>query len=149
MKKILVILLTTVSIIACKNDAKKDDSSAKKMEDSKLETTCYSYTKSGDSIYMKVEKSAENVSGTLDISYAEKDKNSGTFAGKMHSDTLSALYTFNSEGMQSTREIIFLVKKNQLLEGFGPMNAEGTHFKNRDSITFSNSMPLTLTDCKN
>lgn len=147
MKNILIIIFVSLSVIACKNEADTDESTSN-MEKSELEITCYSYASTRDTINMKIEKLAENVSGTLDIAYTEKDKNSGTFLGKMKGDTLSALYTFNSEGMQTTREIIFLVKKEQLLEGHGPLNAEGTHFENRNSITFSTQMPLALVQCE-
>jgi hypothetical protein len=53
--------------------------------------------------------------------FYEKDSNKGVIDGKLNGDTLLADYKFMSEGIQSTRQVIFLIKDSNATEGYGPM----------------------------
>ena len=73
------------------------------------------------------------VKGTLAFNNAEKDSSSGTFTGT-YTDadaTLLGDYTFNSEGVQSVRQVIFKKEGNTFVEGFGATTVVG----NRESFT--------------
>ena len=85
--------------------------------------------------------------GNLNYAFKEKDANTGTFSGVLKDSVLIGNYSFMSEGMVSSREVAFLVKENQLIEGFGELDETGTGFKDKDNISFSSSMPLTKTEC--
>ncbi|MGB3774931.1 MAG: hypothetical protein WA951_06705 [Leeuwenhoekiella sp.] len=149
MKKLCPVLFLFFTMIACKNEKKIDETSSTQSETAALEIGCYTYENQGDTIIMKINSAKDSVRGTLDVSYAEKDANSGTFTGYLKENELMAIYTFNSEGKESKREIAFLVEDDQLIEGYGDMNAEGTKFKDSKSITYSSKMPLSKEECKN
>ncbi|MGB3800602.1 MAG: hypothetical protein WA952_12380 [Lewinella sp.] len=111
--------------------------------------TCYSFVDDRDAVMLSLTDLQGNTRGMLDYALAEKDRNTGTLEGAWKGDTLYANYTFQSEGVESQREVAFLRRGDQLVEGYGPVNADGTGFASRDSLEFSGQMPLTVTDCDN
>lgn len=155
MKKVLVILFALVTLIACTNSATTENETVTKEEHTGVDTTqkrtlqtgCYIYEKDGNNIQMHITKINEHVTADLTISYAEKDKNQGKFVGTLHGDKLIGIYTFTSEGTESSREIAFLVKDKQLIEGYGAQNENGTAFKDKNTIEYTSTMPLTKMDC--
>ncbi|SRX55223.1 hypothetical protein [Aequorivita sp. CIP111184] len=83
------------------------------------DVACYRYTSERDTVLLQMEKMDDEVVGTLSYNYFEKDNNNGTFEGKMIGDTLFANYTFGSEETISVRELMFIKKGNNIVEGFG------------------------------
>jgi hypothetical protein len=156
MKKIFFLILVLVTIAACKNETKTENEVVtipknKVQDESKniiLEKGCFEYNNNGNTIKMEITEVSEKVTGNLDIVYAEKDSNHGTFVGKLNNDKLIGVYTFHSEGIESSREMAFLVKGNQLIEGYGELNNDGTKFKDTTTIKYTSAMPLTKVDCK-
>ena len=73
----------------------------------------------------------------LSISCLRRIRIVGNFEGTLHGDTVFAVYNFLSEGRTSTREVVFLKKGDTLIEGFGPMDASGTRFKNKGEVDFA------------
>ncbi|MDD7886099.1 hypothetical protein [Flavivirga sp. 57AJ16] len=67
--------------------------------------------------------------------------------GKLNGDTLFGEYTFMSEGIESKREVAFLIKDHQLIEGYGELNEDRTAFVDKNNISYTSTMPLTKTDC--
>lgn len=51
--------------------------------------------------------------------------------------------------LQVLEKWLFLVKDNQLIEGYGDLNEDGTKFKDVNSIKDTSTMPLTKVDCNN
>ena len=150
MKKSALLILTLIALVACNNNAKTDNQSLTTEESTEnltLETGCYEYKIDGNNIKMEITEVGDNVKANLNIAYAEKDANQGTFEGKLNGDKLIGIYTFTSEGAESTREMAFLVKDQQLIEGYGDLNENGTKFKDAKSITYNSTMPLTKVDC--
>jgi uncharacterized protein YxeA len=155
MKKLALLMLVLVTIIACKNNTKTENQLVTKEENTEketsnkptLETGCYGYNSDGNQIKMEITEVNENVKGDLNIAYAEKDTNQGKFLGTLKGDKLIGTYTFNSEGTESAREMAFLVKDNQLIEGYGDLNEDGTKFKDVNSIKYTSTMPLNKVDC--
>ncbi|MCR8667908.1 hypothetical protein NO995_09460 [Aestuariibaculum sp. M13] len=113
-----------------------------------LKTGCYVYSGDGNELLFQITDVSDDVYGRLKYRYHEKDENMGNFRGKLYSDKLLGTFTFISEGIESVREVAFLVKKDTLIEGFGTLNETGTAFKFRDSIAYSSKMPLVKTNCK-
>ena len=144
MKKLIIIFFALASVIACKNNSESETG-----QKSILEIGCYAYKNDGDEIKMEITEINDKITGNLDVFYAEKDANEGKFVGTLHGDKLIGVYTFNSEGITSSREMAFLVQDNQLIEGFGDLNEEGTKFKDVNSIKYTSTMPLTKVDCNN
>ncbi|RYG11970.1 MAG: hypothetical protein EOO07_19775 [Chitinophagaceae bacterium] len=88
-------------------------------------------------------------SGKLNYKLKEKDSNTGTIKGEMRGDTLLAEYTFNSEGTQSVRQVAFIKKGDQLLEGFGDVEQKDGKmvFKNTPKLTYGQSIVFEKVDC--
>ncbi|WP_111307426.1 hypothetical protein [Confluentibacter sediminis] len=150
MKKLIILCLITSVFISCKNKSETDNT--RETVDTNvpspfLEVGCYAYKGHNNSIELKITEMNDMVAGYLNYHLAEKDANTGTFRGIVDDDVLLAEYTFQSEGTTSKREVIFKVINDELIEGYGEMDAEGTHFRNTDHVSFSSTMPLTKTDC--
>lgn len=68
----------------------------------------------------------------------------------MKGDTLIVDYTFDSEGSESVREVVFLKRNNQLIEGFGDVEEKDgkTVFKDKSKLIFGNSIVFKKVDCQ-
>ncbi len=154
MKKLVLIAIVTVFTWNCREKEKEADSQneteiTETREDvPMLEKGCYKYDENNSIILFEIENTNGPVSGNLSYQLDGKDKNTGEFEGTIKEDKLIGSYTFMSEGKQSTREVAFQIKEEQLIEGYGEMNEEGTAFKNHDSINYSSTMPLAKIECE-
>ncbi|GGG34220.1 hypothetical protein GCM10010976_02430 [Bizionia arctica] len=113
-----------------------------------LQIGCYLYKENGNMINLDITKNDNPVEGFLTYSLKEKDKNIGVFKGQLEGDKLVGNYTFKSEGKESTRQVAFVLKVNQLIEGYGELNEEGTMFKDINAINYSSTTPLTKSVCQ-
>ena len=155
MKKFAILIFVFIAIVACKNNTKTDNETVIEEEKAEIETTvkptletgCYEYNNDGNNIKMEITEINEKVIGNLNIAYAEKDTNQGKFVGNIDGDKLIGIYTFNAEGKESSRELAFMIKDNQLIEGYGDLNEDGTKFKDVKTIQYVSTMPLTKVDC--
>lgn len=113
-------------------------------------TECYAYVKGRDTVMMQLNVAAEEYTGTLSYNFYEKDRNKGTFSGEMKGDTLIAEYIFDSEGMRSIREVVFLKRDGKLVEGFGDVVQKETKtvFKDRSKLKFGDAVVLSEITCK-
>ena len=140
-----------VLLAACQQSVKvteeKDSTTA---EIPVAEQTCYTYIKGKDTAALMLITTGIVSTGELRYKWFEKDKSSGTIEGEMHGDTLVANYSFNSEGRRSVRQVVFLKKVNQFLEGFGEVEEKyGTvKFKDLRKIDFSNPIVFEKVPCK-
>ncbi len=156
MGKTIFALLLTLAIVSCKTKEKKEIDSIPKESISNetvptpfytLEVGCYTYDANGSKIVMEITQINDSVVGNLNYALKEKDANSGRFSGVLKDSVLVGSHAFMSEGIESSREVAFLVKGNQLIEGFGELDGTGTAFKDKEAISFSSSMPLTKGEC--
>lgn len=110
---------------------------------------CFEWVKNNDTVSLSYTRKVNNVSGELRYAWFEKDKNTGTFVGVFEGDTLRADYKFQSEGMESVREIVFVRNGDQLLQGNGEMTEKNGKqiFTDRKKLDFSNTITLTKTNC--
>ena len=149
--------IATILVSSCKNETKKEESEIISPEEADImasdvnspEIACYRYVSKKDTVLLQMEKINDEVAGTLSYNYFEKDKNDGTFEGKMIGDTLLGNYTFKSEGAVSVREVLFLKKGNTLVEGFGEVEEINgkIKFKNNTKFTYNDAMPLKAINC--
>lgn len=111
---------------------------------------CYAQVKHRDSTYLDLHTKGEQVTGTLNISLYEKDRNSGTVSGLVKGDTLLLDYTFQSEGTQSVRQVAYLHKDGKLIEGFADVQEQNgkTSFKSLSDLKFDGSVVLEQSNCK-
>lgn len=91
------------------------------------------------------------VTGKIVHNFHEKDGSFGSFDGVMKGDTLYADYDFEEEGTTSKRELIFIKKRNKLLQGYGDVEVDTQHttvFKKDAKISFDENLPLTAISCE-
>ena len=156
MKKIVTILFCLFSIVSCNNPTphneknNKDTLIAPKNTNSLNNELCFSKTEK-DTIFLQIFLDDSVVAGKLNYHIFEKDANSGTIKGKLFGDTLIADYDFKSEGIESVRQVVFLIKDSTAIEGFGEMKDENgrMNFKNVHDLNFQNGIILKKTDCIN
>lgn len=153
MKPITLLSIVLVTFISCQ---KKESKSPVPVEETKSETVeklakdCYRFQGEGVEVTMQITAVDKEIEGYLKYNIEGKDQNKGTFKGVQKGDTLLATYTFQSEGVQSERTVAFLLKNQQLLEGYGEMIVEGmtAKFKNPSQLKFEGAMPLSKIECK-
>ena len=146
MKNLALFMFALFTLVACNSNTKTENQSVTKTE-KPVEPGCYEYHSNGNHIKMKITEINAKVTGDLDIAYAEKDSNQGQFVGHLNGNKLIGMYTFNAEGTVSSREMAFLVKGNQIIEGYGALNDDGTKFKDPSTIQYTSTMPLTNVEC--
>lgn len=143
----LIVMLISILLISC-----AEESTQSPPEEAIAVTTegCYSYMTNRDTVLLDMVLSGTLVRGNLTYRFFEKDGNKGHIRGTMHGDTLFADYRFSSEGIESTREIVFLKKESTLTEGYGDMEEKNGKmiFKNMGELSFVNGLILKMTDCK-
>ena len=158
MKYSFLILFLAAIIIASCNSAPKKTTETTTVEDTVKTvenivmiptSSCYSSTTGKDTVTLKVEVFPNLVTGSLSYKFYEKDSNKGDFEGKLRGDTLFADYKFLSEGVQSTREVIFLINDSVAIEGYGNMEEKNGKmvFKNQREVDFAKGLSLKKNQC--
>lgn len=159
---ILILALSAITIASCTNEQKTrqaDDTSKVIALDTTFAASrpktsssdCYVYIKNRDTASLKINISGEELTGDLSYNLFEKDSNKGTIAGEMKGDTIIAEYTFDSEGMRSVREVVFVKKDDgNIYEGTGDVmeKAGKMIFKDRSKLKFGPTMVFSKTNCE-
>jgi len=161
MRKLILTLVAASTLLAACNNEKKTETITDSATVNPVDTTvtandqnfangCYAYIKNRDTASLTLKVDGEEVTGDLSYKLFEKDSNKGTIAGEFKGDTIIAEYDFNSEGVRSIREIVFLKKDGKLYEGFGDVETKGTKvvFKNRATLKFDGGLVFDPTACK-
>jgi len=104
----------------------------------------YMYEQNGDTVSLHLTVNGETASGHLTYALKEKDRNTGTFEGKVENGVLIADYTFNSEGQSSVREVAFRLDGTSAVEGYGDIQEKDGKmvFKDVSRLEFPESMVL-------
>lgn len=158
-QKFLATLILPVCLAACQpqpagtgqsanQDADKE--SLQEADSTSATTKCYAYYKNRDTVELSIGARGQQISGTLKYQLFEKDRNNGTITGEIKGDTLLANYTFNSEGMESQRQVAFLRKGDQLVEGYAEVEEKDgkTVFKDTKNLKFGSGIVLDVVACK-
>jgi hypothetical protein len=147
-KQILFSIAFVFLLIGCKKEGTPTETPvSEETQSAPPRMECYTYDANGSTIDLQLQYNGEEVTGSLTYNLAEKDSNKGTITGKVENNILIAEYTFYSEGTESTRQVAFKISANKLVEGYGEMTEDGTHFKNVNNLSFDSKMPLSKIDC--
>ncbi|MCF6131899.1 hypothetical protein [Flavobacterium wongokense] len=149
-KQILLPIIFAFLSIGCKKETPAPTPTEPVVEETApavSKTECYAYDANGSKIELELQTEGTEANGTLNYALAEKDKNGGTFTGKLENNILIADYHFQSEGVESTRQVAFKLEGDKLIEGYGEMTMDGTHFRDVSQIKFTSNMPLSKVDC--
>ena len=157
MKNLLTVIFFAATIASCKEEPKKTTDATTTMDTAKTvenktttpATSCYSYIKDRDTVTLKMEGSANVVTGNLSYKLYQKDSNKGELTGQLNGDTLLADYKFMSEGILSTRQVVFLIKNNTAKEGYGEMEEKNGKmvFKDMKGVSFETGLALNKIEC--
>jgi hypothetical protein len=111
---------------------------------------CYAYMKNRDTVTLSYTIAGNTIAGELSNNLFEKDKNSGQINGIIKGDTIIADYAAKGEGVTSVRQVAFLKKGDQLLEGYGDTEQKNGKmvFKKLQDLKFVNAIGLSAVDCK-
>ena len=157
MKNMLIIAASFLLITGC--NKKLEDSKIKDIiKDSQTVNTsdisveeigslCYFDDIKNDSVYLKITDNLGTITGKMRYKNFEKDSSNGDVMGFLSGDTLKLSYIFTSEGAVSTREIWFLKKNEQLVEGIGNQDADGNYISAKE-VKFENGHSLQPVDCE-
>ncbi|MGE9310705.1 hypothetical protein ACLOAU_03640 [Niabella sp. CJ426] len=124
MKSFFYILIASI-LFACNSapqqgDDSSKDSTAAVMAD-KTEPVageqCYLFIAAKDTYALKLNIIDKSVKGTAVFKNFEKDSNHGTVEGTVDGDIIRLWYNFQSEGMNSVRELYFKKQGDNLVTG--------------------------------
>lgn len=150
MKRLFLFFIPMFFLFACNfsSNSHKNRSTSETQQVNQPKS-CYAFNNGKDKVQLSIELNKNQAKGKLEYHYFEKDKNTGSFIGEMHADTLWADYTFISEGIESRREIAFLKRGETMVEGYGEVIEEGGRFvfRDRSSLSFDDSFILVETSC--
>jgi hypothetical protein len=123
---------------------------------SPLRSTCYLLTKANppytvdtasypsdpDSLYIHLDLLGELANGVYEWLPGGQDPVTGTFQGSLNDSLITALYTFNTEGMDGKQEVIFRLESNGLRIGSGEMTGDSISvFKDKGNLEFGELVP--------
>ncbi len=156
-----IIFLSILFITGCNSQNKTENATGEIIKDSSSFaennsavaagiSNCYSWNIDNDSVELKLSISGIRVTGALWYHLYEKDNNKGTINGSLKDSLIIADYTFQSEGMTSVRQVVFKMKSDTLLEGYGDivMKGDTAMFKNIAQLKFQDDRPLLKVNCK-
>jgi hypothetical protein len=110
---------------------------------------CYVLVLKKDSLQLAVTAvNGKAVEGSMTLNFAEKDRSNGTFKGEYDKGILIGIYTFNSEGTSSQRQVIFKKVEEGFVEGYGKMKTvDGKEmFANQNEVEFDQANVFKYTE---
>lgn len=135
MKELIIVSLVVLGFFAYKNNSagekktsEREQGGMDKNQSSLLDTGCYSYNTNNNVIKLEITNLESGFKGNLIYALAGKARNTGVVVGEINGDKLWGEYTFRSEGVESKREVAFLIQGMHLIEGHGGLNENGTAF---------------------
>lgn len=154
LKQIKIYALLLFISASCNNNPAASTNEIDSLADKKTvrlsSESCYRAVLQKDTVTLHLNVNAGEVTGELAYKFFEKDSNKGSIRGEMNGDTLMAEYIFMSEGVQSAREVAFLQRGDQLIEGYGPMEEKTGRsiFTDHKAISFDEkNIVLRKIDC--
>lgn len=111
---------------------------------------CYLGVTGKDSIFVSLDDNLGTIIGKMAYKNHEKDSSKGELSGFKSGDTLKLTYEFQSEGSTSKRDIFFIQKDGNLIEGTGNQKDDnGTmRYADEKKISYKNDAHLKSADCQ-
>ena len=135
-------------LVGCKKEASTPNANTENSANVKPVAQCFRYDANGSLIELELHYTDSTAIGMLNYALAEKDSNMGSFKGTFENNILIADYKFQSEAEETTRQVAFKLIDDKLVEGYGDLTEDGTHFKDVTQLQFDSKMPLSKVDCK-
>ena len=142
--------MAAVLMLSCQKEAKNTENligsrtDTTRIEASAMESGKYLYQKEGDTISLQLQVKDSKATGELVYKLKEKDANTGTIEGEIKDNIIIALYTFQSEGTTSVRQVAFKFTDKGVVEGYGAVEEkEGkVLFKDINTLNYTDEMIL-------
>jgi len=142
--------MAAVLMLSCQKEAKNTENligsrtDTTRIEAFAMESGKYLYQKEGDTISLQLQVKDSKVTGELVYKLKEKDANTGTIEGEIKDNIIIALYTFQSEGTTSVRQVAFKFTDKGVVEGYGAVEEkEGkVLFKDINTLNYTDEMIL-------
>lgn len=115
----IVLALGTGILVSCHQQGQQQQNSVvtdSLPAETEKKVNCYEKVLGRDTIQLTLSYQDSVASGKLVYNFFEKDKNTGEFRGIVHHGIIRGKYTFFSEGVESSRRVIFKVTKEQAFE---------------------------------
>lgn len=159
MKKYILVSSLLLLIMSCNKKVEANNTIAE--SDSLTDTTatvidtlgsksfCYLGVTGKDSVFVSIDDNLGTVTGKMRYKNSEKDSSTGELTGFKSGDTLKMTYEFASEGTTSKRDIFFVQKDGNLLEGIGNQKDENGQMKYADEkkIVYKDGQKFETADC--
>ncbi|NSL87589.1 hypothetical protein ECE50_012140 [Chitinophaga sp. Mgbs1] len=151
MKPLYFLLPLAVVAASCQQNGQQANKNTDSLKTSPVNmNTCFAKISGKDSVILHINIQDGNAGGELTYNYFEKDKNTGTLKGQVADGILRADYQFMSEGMQSSRPVVFKISGEQAWEAVADsINPEGIPvFAADNNALHFDSIPLKEISCK-
>ncbi|MBW7674564.1 hypothetical protein [Chryseobacterium chendengshani] len=125
------------------------DTTEKVIDTLGTKSSCYLGVTGKDSVFVSIDDNLGTVTGKMRYKNSEKDSSTGELTGFKSGDTLKLTYEFASEGTTSKRDIFFVQKDGNLLEGIGNQKDDNGQMKYADEtkVAYKEDQKLKTTDC--
>ncbi|WP_114791829.1 hypothetical protein U0035_15510 [Niabella yanshanensis] len=117
-------ILITVIFFACHNTPRQSETSSEdsvaitaEKTEPVVDAQCYLSVAAKDTYALKLTIIDTSVKGTAVFKNFEKDSNHGTLEGRVEGDIVRLWYNFQSEGMNSVRELYFKKEGDKWVTG--------------------------------
>ena len=103
-----------------------------------------------DTAYMALQESGDSLYGPLEYKRFEKDSNKGKVYLIKKANRAEGWYSFQSEGMNSVKQIIFKLSGDSLLEAYGDivMRGDTVMFKYPHALQFEEKHSYIKVNCR-
>ena len=110
---------------------------------------CYRMVIAKDTALMQLTKNGDSLQGTLAYRRYEKDSNKGTVTLHSSGDKATGWYNFQSEGMNSVRQITFKVTDSSFAEAYGDivLSGDSATYKYPSTLKFEDKHPFVKLPC--
>lgn len=155
--KVFFLFSAITLLVACNNESSNTDSPTDttrivdgKAKEEILGTDCYQWTANKDTVVFAMERGTGVRNGLLEYNWSEKDRNKGNWRGRAEGDILTGWYNFQSEGIQSVRQVAWKIKGDELWPALGAVSVKSdtSYFVNMSEIRYDSTMALKRVPCR-
>ena len=139
---LVVIILLIIGFLYFYNNSKQNVASN---ENNNSIIGCYVAGNVNDIFTLNIKlQEGQKVSGSLSMNFSQKDSSTGVINGNFDNSYLFGDYAFFSEGVTSTMQVAFKKSGDDFVKGYGPLNTDGTSFKDINLINYDATSPLNV-----
>lgn len=152
MRKLLCVSIIITLLCSCDSTDSDNDSVNKSERNSGarlVSAGCYEMVIGEDTAGLNLVVRGDSVSGNLFYHWKMRDHNDGTFRGRIQDSVIYAMYTFQSEGIQSVREVAFKSRGDSILQAYGEIVSvrDTMQFRFRENLVYDTKHPFVKKAC--